>query len=205
MSAEPAPRLTVALVLRPRGRIGEVAAQILTDFPERLTRLRDVFLWDGMHEPRRASIRRCWLSPSRGGQAIFHFEGCDSISDAERLIGLQVQIPFEERMTLAKGSYYITDLIGCEVWEQEVKEESAEPGSALGGMPCPSSTSSTSFTSWLGTVLAVDPSTGTPVLVVETPRGELLIPLAEEICRVIDVVARRIEVVLPEGLRELNR
>jgi ribosomal 30S subunit maturation factor RimM len=32
----------------------------------------------------------------------------------------------------------------------------------------------------------------------------LLIPLADDICRRIDVVARRIEVVLPEGLRELN-
>ncbi len=45
---------------------------------------------------------------------------------------------------------------------------------------------------------------GTPVLEVETARGELLIPLAEDICKRIDTVARRIEVELPEGLRELN-
>jgi ribosomal 30S subunit maturation factor RimM len=32
----------------------------------------------------------------------------------------------------------------------------------------------------------------------------LLIPLAEDICRRIDVAGRRIEVVLPEGLRDLN-
>ena len=191
MSAEPASRLTVAVVLRPRGRVGEVAAQILTDFPARLTRLREVFLWDGAHAPRRVSVRRCWLSSSRGGQAIFHFDGCDSISDAERLVGLQVQIPFEERMTLPKGSFYISDLVGCEIWEvKEVKEvkEVEEKSSP----------------SRLGIVRDVDTSTGTPLLVVETPQGELLIPLAEEICRVIDVAARRIEVVLPEGLRELN-
>jgi ribosomal 30S subunit maturation factor RimM len=46
---------------------------------------------------------------------------------------------------------------------------------------------------------------GTPVLEVETPDGEVLIPLAMEICRKIDVGARRIEVVMPEGLRDLNR
>jgi hypothetical protein len=46
---------------------------------------------------------------------------------------------------------------------------------------------------------------GTPLLVIDTPQGELLVPLAEEICPRIDIAARRIEVALPEGLRELNR
>jgi len=45
---------------------------------------------------------------------------------------------------------------------------------------------------------------GTPLLAVATRGGELLIPLAEDICTRIDVVARRIEVVLPQGLRELS-
>ena len=45
---------------------------------------------------------------------------------------------------------------------------------------------------------------GTPILVVDVRGEELLIPLAEDICRRIDVAGRRIEVVLPEGLRDLN-
>jgi len=40
---------------------------------------------------------------------------------------------------------------------------------------------------------------------VDTPAGELLIPLAQEICVRVDTAARRIDVVLPEGLRELNQ
>ena len=46
---------------------------------------------------------------------------------------------------------------------------------------------------------------GTPILVIDSPRGELLIPLAQEICVSIDLAARRIEVTLPEGLLDLNR
>lgn len=178
-SPAPTQRLTLARVARPRGIRGEVAAEILTDFPERLKALREVFLWDGRGEPRRARIRECWL---HSGQAIFHFEGCDSRNDAEHLRGLDVQVPLADRVPLGPGRYYITDLVDCEVWE----------GATL-----------------LGLVRDVQvpgaATPGTPLLDVETPRGELLIPLAEEICTKIDVTARRIEVVLPEGLRELNR
>jgi ribosomal 30S subunit maturation factor RimM len=45
---------------------------------------------------------------------------------------------------------------------------------------------------------------GTPLLQVDTAEGELLVPLAEDICRRIDVAARRIDVTLPEGLGDLN-
>ena len=100
--------VTVARILRPHGIRGEVAAEILTDFPERLTKLKSVELWDGKSEPRRVAIRSCWLSHSRGGQAIFHFAGSDSMSDAEKLIGLEVQIPLADRMPLPSSSYYIS-------------------------------------------------------------------------------------------------
>lgn len=170
--------VTLARIVRARGRKGEVAAEILTDFPERLTRLREVWLWDGSSEPRHIRVRECWLHKQ---QAIFHFEGCDSISDAEKLAGLDVQVPLSERLALPSGSYYVTDLIGCEVWESAAR---------------------------IGTLRDVqftgEETAGTPLLVVDTPKGELLIPLAEEICRRVDLAARRIEVVLPEGLRELN-
>jgi 16S rRNA processing protein RimM len=98
-------------------------------------------------------------------------------------VGLEVQIPLAERMPLPPGRYYITDLIGCEV---------REPGSSR-----------------LGTVrdvqLTGEETSGTPLLVVDSPSGELLIPLAQEICVAVDIAARLIEVRLPEGLLELNQ
>ena len=45
---------------------------------------------------------------------------------------------------------------------------------------------------------------GTALLEVDTLRGEILIPLAVDICTKIDTAARRIDVILPEGLRDLN-
>ena len=45
---------------------------------------------------------------------------------------------------------------------------------------------------------------GTPILQVQTAGGELLVPLAEDICARIDVAARRIDVRLPEGLVDVN-
>jgi 16S rRNA processing protein RimM len=183
VAAQESASITVARILRPHGRRGEVAAEILTDFPERLKTLSKVQLWNGRSEPRPTRVRGCWLSQSRGGQAIFHFEGSDSISSAEKLVGLEVQIPFTDRMELSSGTYYVTDLIGCEVSEKD--------GAPLGRV---------ADLQFPGESVA-----GTPILVVESPQGELLIPLAQDICVQIDTGARRIEVVLPGGLRELNR
>ena len=169
----------MARILRPHGRRGEVACEILSDFPQRFNQLKFVeLLREGGSSPaRRVAVRSCWLSQSRGGQAIFLFEGSDSINDAEKLVGLQVQIPLAQRVKLPAGSYYVTDLAGCEVRQH---------GAAI------------------GRVSDVQMTGGTPILVVDSPRGELLIPLAQEICVRVDTAARAIDVVLPEGLLDLN-
>jgi 16S rRNA processing protein RimM len=197
---EPTPQwITLARLLRPRGNKGELAAVILTDFPERLTKLREVHLSDGKTPPRTAIVKRCWLSQNHKGQAVFHFVGCDSINDAEKFRGLDVQIPFDQRVKLPENVYFIEELKGCSVFE--IPKASATQASP----PC----SADSVPQLIGAVRDVEtPSpalSGTPTLVVDTPRGELLIPLAVDICTRIDTVARRIEVILPEGLRDLNR
>lgn len=191
--------ITLARLLRPRGNKGELAAAILTDFPERLTRLRDVHLSDGKGQHRPAVVKRCWLSQNHKGQAVFHFAGCDSINDAEKFRGLDVQIPFDQRVKLPENVYFIEDLKGCSVFEVP-----AQP-SALASPAC----SASAVPALLGVIRDVETPgqgvSGTPMLVVDTPRGELLIPLALDICTRIDTTAGRIEVTLPDGLRELNR
>jgi 16S rRNA processing protein RimM len=172
--------VTLARLLRARGLRGEVAAEILTDFPERLPKLRDVWLAGGQNPPRHFRVRKCWLSPSRGGQAVFHFEGIDDCDAADTLRGLEVQVPIEDRAPIPAGSYFVSDLVGCAVWEPQA----AEP---------------------LGSVRDVEFPGGVPLLAIDTERGEVLIPLASEYCLRIDVDAKRIDVLLPRDLRDLNR
>jgi 16S rRNA processing protein RimM len=181
VSPEANERLTLARVVRPHGIRGEVAATILTDFPERLAKLREVWLWDGRAEPRRAEVLRCRLTTSHGGRAIIQFAGVDTMNAAEKLRGLDVQVPISTRTKLPASSYYISDLVGCEVWERGTSVREVR----------------------LGVVIDVQ-QVGTPVLAIDTAEGELLVPLAQEICTKIDTAARRIEVSLPEGLRDLN-
>jgi 16S rRNA processing protein RimM len=154
---------------------------------------------DENNEPRRMALKACWLSQNHRGQAVFHFEGVNSISDAENFRGLEVLLPFEQRVQLAAGQYFVSDLIGCSVFESP-----ASPPMVTSS-PC----SLAEAPALLGTVRDVqfpgEEISGTALLEVDTSGGETLIPLAEDICTKIDTTARRIDVVLPEGLRDLNR
>ncbi len=99
--------VAVAHILRPRGNKGEVAAELLTDFPQRLTELREAFVGDGGEQagPRRMEIKACWLSQNHRGQAVFHFAGCSSISEAEKFRGLDVLLPMVLGVRVRAGGF----------------------------------------------------------------------------------------------------
>lgn len=173
----PIPWLTVARIVKPQGRRGEVAAEVLTDFPERLRQRQQVWLWSGAGEPQPAAVENIW--PHKN-YLVFKLAGWDSIVRAKELVGLEIQIPRRQAAPLEDSEFYLDDLIGCQVVEQASGEE-------------------------LGRVRELTPTGGTDLLAVETPEGkELLIPFAEEFCPRIDPEAGLIEVALPEGLRKLN-
>jgi len=169
--------LTVARIAKTQGRRGEVAAELLTDFPDRLAARRAVWLWDGRGEPRPAEVERAW--PHKN-YLVFQFAGCGSIAQAKELIGLEVQIPRGEAAPLGAKEFLLDELEGCRVVERASGEE-------------------------LGRVRELVPTGGGWVLAVATPGGkELLIPFAEEYCPRIAPQEKLIEIVLPEGLKELN-
>jgi 16S rRNA processing protein RimM len=151
-----------------------------------MSTLRQVWLRDASGAVKPVALLSCRI---HNGQAIFHFESYDSIDEAELLRGCEVQIPLSDRVSLAAGQYFVTDLIGCDVYE-------AGAAAPLGHVREVQS---------IGEGVA-----GTPLLVVETPAspgrpaGELLVPFAAEICTAIDLAVRRIVVSLPEGLRDLE-
>lgn len=201
MSANPEPKrrwVQVARILRPRGNKGEVVAELLTDFPERFSNLKQIWCRKDDAEPQVAELQHFWVDRNHPGKGVFHFAGCRTISEAERLRGCEVLLPLEERVRLPAGRYFVTDLIGSTVFEVgETQSKLASPACALEQVP-----------RVLGTVRDVyfpgEGVAGTPLLQVETVQGELMIPLAEDICTRIEITARRIEVRLPQGLGELN-
>jgi 16S rRNA processing protein RimM len=177
----------LARIRRPQGRKGEVFADILTDFPERFAERKQLWLIAEPGSPRarthpapvKVELTNHWLH--KGG-IVLHFAHSDSISSAETLAGLIVVIPREQRVQLAEDEVYIGDLIGCTLVD------------VAGAVPVV-----------VGEIEDVD-RTGGPVatLVVSGKSGEVLVPFAKKYLRTIDVVARRVEMDLPEGLVDLN-
>src|SRR5438046_8308901 len=133
-------------------------------------------------------MKSCWLSQNHRGQAVFHFEGVDSISEAEKFRGMEVLLSFEQRVTLPAGQYFVSDLIGCSVFETP-----ATPP-VLSSSPC----SLGEAPDLLGTVRDVqfpgEEISGTPLLDVESSGGEILFPVAGAIGTRIATAGRRMDV-----------
>ena len=171
--------LAVARIAKPQGRRGEVSAEILTDFPQRLFELERVFLESPAGPPEPFQVEDVW--PHKG-RAVWKFAGVESIDQADQLRGRHVLIPQSERMPLAAHQYYVSDLQGCKV---VVERDGARRE--------------------VGTVIEVEAAGGSNLLHVTTDRGEVLIPLAQEICTRIDTEAKVIVIDPPEDLLELNQ
>jgi 16S rRNA processing protein RimM len=178
-------------VLGPQGRRGEVLAELHTDFPERFEQRRQLSGLEASGGRRELQIEEHWFH--KGG-VVLKFAGVDSISDAQQLAGLELQVPQDERAELEAGATYVSEIVGCDVWVTNAGERQL-----------------------LGTVKEVQFGAGeAPLLVVrpeppashEMGRGEdqqeLLIPYAEEFVTAADFAERRIEMRLPEGLLELE-
>jgi 16S rRNA processing protein RimM len=198
LPAEEQDWVQVARIIRPRGNKGEVLAELFTDFPARLSSRLQIFLRQAQSEPRAIGLQNFWVDRNHPEHGIFHFEGCSSIDAAEKFRGLEVLIPIADRVKLPAGRYFVSDLIGCSLFENPVTETKlSSPACAMEEAP-----------RMVGTVQDVyfpgEGTAGTPLLQVQTAAGELLVPLAEDICRRIDVAGRRIDVTLPEGLSDLN-
>jgi 16S rRNA processing protein RimM len=197
--------IVLAQILRPQGRKGEVLADLYTDFPERFDQHPEVWLAaagfadvsagstranEQTKAPEQAEIASHWLPVGKNaGRIVLHFAGVDSIEQAEKLVGKEVILPLTERLPLDAGATYISDLVGCTVYDGDV---------ALGVV------ADIQFpTTADGTRRLEDAA---PLLSIASPEGnEVLVPFANAYLVELDVGAKTIRMTLPEGLAELNR
>ena len=170
--------VTVARVARPRGVKGEVACDLLTDFPERFEGLGELIAVFPGGRRERLKLEGHWL---HGGRVVLKLGGFDSPEASAALAGCELAVPESEAVELEEGEFYDWQLEGCRV----VTVEGAE----------------------VGTVREVLHTGGeAPVLVIrDGDERENLVPLAESICVEIDVAAKLIRVDAPEGLLESDR
>ncbi|HEV2961148.1 MAG TPA: ribosome maturation factor RimM [Candidatus Angelobacter sp.] len=112
--ADDAEFITLARVTKTQGRKGEVAAALFTNFPERFASRKQLFGLDSKGQRHELDLEEHW--PHKG-QIVLKFAGVDSISQAELLIGWEIQVRRSQRVPLEGDQVYISDLIGCEVYD----------------------------------------------------------------------------------------
>jgi 16S rRNA processing protein RimM len=169
----------VGTIERPHGLRGEVAVRSLTDFPaERFVAGAALVTAPAGGQPDGSATLRLAAVRWHRGRPLVVFDGVDDVEAAEALRGQGLWIAAADRPPLEAGVFYETDLVGCRV--------------------------ETAAGETVGTVRRLEGGRGASVLVVDGVAGEVLVPLAEEICRVIDPASGRIVIDPPEGLLELN-
>lgn len=167
----------VGRIARAHGNKGQVIVNPETDFPEQRFQIgRTVFT----QTKGEMTARPLVITAVRfqRGRPILGLEGVVTMNDAEALAGAELRVPETELSALPDGTFYHHELVGCEVKTEEGRT--------------------------VGTVKAVEGPSDRSTLVVDTRRGEVLIPLASEICVTVEPQRRTIVIAPPEGLIELN-
>jgi 16S rRNA processing protein RimM len=167
--------LVVGRVARAHGNKGQVIVNLETDFPEERFTVGQVMQ---VEIGGRVETRAIESVRFHQGRPVIALAGIDSMNAAEALAGAELKMPASAIGPLPENTFYRHDLVGCEVRETAGRR--------------------------VGTVTGVEGPLDRSHLVVDSDRGEVLIPLAAHICVRIDTDARAIEVELPEGLLNLN-
>jgi 16S rRNA processing protein RimM len=164
--------------VKTQGRRGEVAGEIYSNVPGRFT--AGMRLLALPREPgaarRELELEDFWPHKE---WLVLKFAGVDSISEAETLVGCELQVPRTQRSQLAAGWNYVSDLAGCAVLDHDRE---------------------------IGRIEDVQFGAGeAPLLIVRNAADRLVeIPFAEAYLDKVDVERKQVRMNLPEGLLEVN-
>jgi 16S rRNA processing protein RimM len=146
-------------VLSAHGIKGEVNARVVTDFPKRrFKRGAQVLIGDQRYTVAQARVLNT--------QAILRFDEVTDRTTAEKLRGLDVELPRDEAGPAPRGQFYWHQVIGLTV-------EDITSGQTL------------------GTVRDILETGANDVYIVDSPSGEILIPAIKSVVKRIDPEAGR--------------
>jgi 16S rRNA processing protein RimM len=162
-------------VLAPHGVRGELKCEVLTDFPRRFAATRRVYLARRRGRTLQRQEFRLRRARLQGTFVLLQLEGIEDRTAAEQWRNALVEVPADERVPLPPDHYYWEDVIGL-----EVRTEAGER---------------------LGRVREILETGANDVYVVDTGKGELLIPAIRDVVLRIDPAQGEMVVRLLEGLR----
>ena len=168
--------ITLARVVKTQGRYGEVAVEVHSDIPDRFAEGMKLLALEKSGEARRdLEVEGFW--PHKG-LLVLKFRGVDSMSDAEELIGCELQVAGAERASLEQGWNYVSDLVGCVVLDHGLE---------------------------IGRIEDVQFGAGeAPLLIVGAGGKKFDVPFAEAYLDAVDMSQRQVRMNLPEGMLEIN-
>ena len=111
-------RLMVGVVTSTHGLKGEVNIFPTTDDVGRYDYLERVLLGD-FDDAEELEIENVKYFK---GRPILKFRGIDRIEGAERLRGCELYVRREDAIPLEEGEYYVGDLVGCTVFDEDGNE-----------------------------------------------------------------------------------
>jgi 16S rRNA processing protein RimM len=169
--------ITLARVVKTQGRRGEVASEVYSDVPERFTAGMKLLALPRDSGSRRRELEVEDLWPHKG-LLVLKFAGVNSITEAETLIGCELQVPHSQRSELQAGWNYVSDLVGCVVLDRDRE---------------------------IGGIEDVQFGAGeAPLLIVREDSRLVEIPFAEAYLESVDIQRKQVRMNLPEGLLEVN-
>ena len=158
-------RIVIGRVGAAHGIRGELRIIPLTDFPERFAALREVMVGD--------ELLHIESVKPQGKNFLMRFREYAVREDAQKLTGRLLTVARAEAAPLDEGEYYVFDIVGLTVYDEEDNE--------------------------LGTVENVLRTGSNDVYAVRSEDGrEILIPALRKVVRTIDVPNGRMTVRLSE-------
>jgi 16S rRNA processing protein RimM len=165
--------IAIGRISKPIGTQGEVKILPLTDDKQRFAGLQSV--WVG-HDATRVEQRDIRAVRIDAKQVVVSLNGIETPHEAKEFRNKYLFVPKEQTIKLRTGSYFMDEVIGCEV----VTEEQMNVGIVADLLSLPAN----------------------DVWVIRNGTKEFLIPAVKAIIRKVDVKMKRITIHALEGLLE---
>lgn len=159
----------IGQITNTHGLKGEVKARSFTESKKGFEKLSSILI-DFKGELKKYDIEKVRY---QNEVILLKLKGVDDIEEAEKLKGYYIKIPRDVAKKTEENEFFIADLIGCEVYENEL----------------------------IGVISDVFTAGASDVYVVKRKgKKDLLIPAIESVIKKIDVENKRIDVEIPGGL-----